>query len=165
MHLEHDHLGADAFQNGVLQPFGHHVGAGLEHQRRCIGRTQPVAQPVVAEIGDRRKIDGDFGQHHESDEEDEYAACQPEADTPRPRRMGIFLPRWFQSAGIAHKSVSLNQTRASSASSGSPIGYAMGLRGRWPRRISRRPIASGKPKSRPPRRPPSKRWKWRVAIG
>ena len=58
---------------------------GLEHHRGGIGGGKTVAQPVVAKIGDRRHVDRDFRQHHETDHEREKAARETEAHGARDR--------------------------------------------------------------------------------
>ncbi len=77
--LHGDRAGVDAVENLALDVVGDAVGRGLEHERRGIGRREPIAEPVQPEVRDRGHIDQHFRQHHEQQREDEQLARQPKA--------------------------------------------------------------------------------------
>ena len=80
MHLQHDGFCADAHQQLLLQVFRHHVlGGRLQHQRRDACGRQPVAQPVIAEIGDGGDIDRHFRQHDENNDQRQHAPRKAKA--------------------------------------------------------------------------------------
>ncbi len=93
-HLDGDRAGADAVENLPRQRIRHHArGRGVQHQRGGIGRREAVVEPVHAEIGDRRHVDHQPGDHDQRDGEQQQLAGQAE-----PARRG---PVWIgRGAGI-----------------------------------------------------------------
>ena len=73
-------FGTDRVEQLLRQAIGHHVGGrGFQHHCGNIGRTEPIAEPVVAEIGDGGNIDCDFRQHDKSDDQQQHAAGKAKA--------------------------------------------------------------------------------------
>ncbi len=65
-HLDGDRARTDTVEDFPRQRIRNHArGGGIQHQRRGIGRRQPVVQPVHPEIGDRGHIDQHFRDHHQ----------------------------------------------------------------------------------------------------
>ena len=99
-HLDGDRPRADAGQDLARQRIRHHPERrGIEHQRRGIGRGQPVVQPVGPEIGDRGHIDQHFRDHDQRNGQQQQLAGQPE---PARRRGAASLRGRWSSVDVTH---------------------------------------------------------------
>ena len=87
-HLDGDRARADAAEDLPRQRIRDHArGCGIQHQRRGVGRRQPVVQPVDPEIGDRGHVDQQSGDHDQRDGQQQQLAGQAEpARRHGPRR-------------------------------------------------------------------------------
>ncbi len=77
--LDGDRASTDAGQDLPRQRIRHQAGGrGIQHQRRGIGGRQPVIEPVHPEVGDRRHVDQEPGDHDQGNGQQQKLARQPE---------------------------------------------------------------------------------------
>ena len=92
-HLDGDRARADAGEDLPRQRIRHHArGRGVEHQRRGIGRRQPVVEPVHPEVGDRGHIDQDLRDHHQRNGQQQQLAGQAK---PARQAAAAAFPYWL----------------------------------------------------------------------